>query len=219
MNPPEIRMAELAFSRYHTRDPFEIIEARNIKLRMYERPEGLLGFYTVLNRKQIIGLNSEANPVLLKTGAIHELGHSLNDFQSAASGARFEDYQFYSLSCAPKEYSANITGADLCIDDDFILEQICYREYCDTIEYIEKHIDRYKKTRSKVQFEQEKMMEFYQDHEDIPSYESLACELGVVEEVVKFKFRALNAKGYAMPNIPDTRADFLKNWKRGQEWD
>ena len=62
MIPQAIRMAENAFRRYKTRDPYEIIDARNIKLRFFDEPKGLLGFYTVLNRKQIIGLNnSDAN--------------------------------------------------------------------------------------------------------------------------------------------------------------
>lgn len=218
MNPPEIRMAEIAFDRYHSRDPFEIIDARNINLKMYTMPEGVLGFYTVLNRKQIIGLNANADRVLIKSGAIHELGHSLNDYHSARSGMSFQDCKFYSLSSAPKEFSANITGADLFIDDEFIFERIHYNAFLKTIDYINKHIDRYRTTSAKVSFEQEEMLDFYQEHEDIPSYESLACELGVVEGLIRFKFRALEMKGYNIPNIPDTQADFLKNWKKNQNW-
>ena len=58
------------------------------------------------------------------------------------------------------------------------------------------------------------MQEFYYDHLELPSYEQLAAELGVDVGIVKFKFKALNYKDYDLPNIPETRSDFLRNWKR-----
>jgi len=32
--------------------------------------------------------------------------------------------------------------------------------------------------------------------------------------VIQFKFKALSYKGYELPNLPETRSDFLKNWQR-----
>ena len=75
MVPQALRMAEKAYNKYHTRNPFEIIDSKRIKLKDFTSPDSLLGFYTVLNRKQIIGLNENADPVQRLTGAIHELGH------------------------------------------------------------------------------------------------------------------------------------------------
>ena len=64
-----------------------------------------------------------------------------------------------------------------------------------------------------MQFEDEHIREFYDLHSDIPSYDQLAAELGVDPGMIKFKFKALRYKGYDLPNIPETRADFLRNWK------
>lgn len=214
MVPQAIRMAENAFQKYRTRDPYEIIDARNIKIRLFEKPSSLLGFYTVLNRCQRIGINSGASDVQQKTGIIHELGHSLNDYQYACSGQRFEDYKFFSLSNAPAEANANLAGAHLFISDEFILDQIYYAQYQNLISYINENISQYKSESAKMAFEEEQMQNFYESHPTIPSYDQLAAELGVIPEVVKFKFRALQYKGYDLPNIPETRADFLKNWKR-----
>ena len=218
MIPQAIRMAENAFRRYKTRDPYEIIDAWNIKFWFFDEPKGLLGFYTVLNRKQIIGLNNSANEVQKRTGAIHELGHSLIDYRSAASGYRFEDFKFFSLSNAPSKSNANLAGADLCISDEFILERIHYGQYQEVVEHINQHISQYKTDSAKMAFEEDQIRDFYESYTDIPSYDQLAMELGVDVGVVKFKFRALRYKDYDLPNLPETRADFLKNWQHSTCW-
>ena len=165
-----------------------------------------------------IGLNNSANEVQKRTGAIHELGHSLIDYRSAASGYRFEDFKFFSLSNAPSESNANLAGADLCISDEFILERIHYGQYQEVVEHINQHISQYKTDSAKMAFEEEQIRDFYESYTDIPSYDQLAMELGVDVGVVKFKFRALRYKDYDLPNLPETRADFLKNWQRSTCW-
>ena len=98
MIPQVIRMAESAFKHYRTRNPYEIIDARNILLKEFIAPESLLGFYTVMNRRQIIGINKNAEIVQRTTGLIHEIGHSLNDYKLASSGNRFDDdFLFFSM--------------------------------------------------------------------------------------------------------------------------
>ena len=52
--------------------------------------------------------------------------------------------------------------------------------------------------------------EFYDEHPDIPTYEDLARENGVDVHLVEFKLLALKEKGFDMPNLPDTRNDFLR---------
>ena len=52
----------------------------------------------------------------------------------------------------------------------------------------------------------------------MPSYQQLADDLGIDAGLVKYKFRALSYKDYELPNIPETRADFLRNWQRDPEW-
>ena len=213
MVPQAIRMAEKAFKRYRTRNPFEIIEARKIKLMEYDQPKTLLGFYTVMNRTQVIGINNAADEVQRRTGAIHELGHSLNDYKLAVSGNCFDDFRFFSMSCAPTEFNANLTGADLFIADEYILDRICYEPYVRLTGYISEHIDHFRTERERTRFEEEQMLDFYSSFPDIPSYDRLAADLGVDVGVVKFKFKALGCKGYELPNLPETQSDFLKNWQ------
>lgn len=218
MVPQAIRMAELAYKKFKTRDPYDIIDRKNIKIWLFSEPESLLGFYKVMNRKQYIGLNAEADEVEKKTGAIHELGHALIDYKVAASGTEFRDsfadYRSFSFSNAPSEFHANLTGADLCIDDDFILNSIHYEPYCRVIAYINEHIGEYRSAKAKMQFEEEQLQEFYEYNSDIPSYEQLASELGIAVQMVKFKFKAMTYRDYYLPNIPETESDFLKNWRK-----
>lgn len=218
MVPQALRMAESAFKKYKTRDPYVIIDARKILLKRFEKPKSLLGFFTVLNRKQIIGINEAADEVDSRSGAIHELGHSLNDYKAAATGSRFDDYKFFSMSYSPCEFNANLTGADLCIEDEFILDNIRYEQYVRVLAYINEHIDHYRTGRARMQFEEEQMLHFYDCSGDLPSYAHLAAELGVDVGVVRFKFKALGYKGYELPNLPETQSDFLKNWQRNRDY-
>ena len=63
MIPLAVRTAQRAVSRYKTRDPFELAEAKKIKIWPFEQPESLLGLYVVLNRTQYIGINRQADEV------------------------------------------------------------------------------------------------------------------------------------------------------------
>jgi len=213
MVPQAIRIAEKAFQKYKTRDPFEIIEDRHIKLKYFERPEDLLGFYTVMNKRQIIGLNTAADDMQKLTGAIHEIGHSLNDYRFAASGGHFADFRFFSFSVMPAESNANLAGAHLFIPDEYILDTIHYTDFRKTVEYIGEHREAFRSDRAKLAFEEEQMQEFYDMHSDLPSFSEIAADLGVAAGVVKYKCKALNYKGYDLPNIPETRSDFLRNWR------
>ena len=216
MVPQALRIAENAYKKYKTRNPYEIIDAKHIKLWPFEEPETLLGVYKVWTRTQYIGINKAADEVQKLTGVLHELGHSLNDYKAAASGFEFKDnFGFFSMSAAPMENSANLTGAELYIEDDYILEQIYYEQYQRLVAYINAHMDHYRTDRAKMQFEHEQIQEFYDIHSDMPSYDQLAADLGIDVGLVKFKFKALGYKNYDLPNIPETRADFLRNWQRG----
>jgi len=219
MIPQAIRTAQSAFNKYKTRNPYEIIEAKRIKLWPFERPETLLGVYKVWSRTQYIGHNKAADEVQKLTCILHELGHSLNDYKVAASGFQFEDnFGFFSLSAAPMENSANLTAAELFIPDEYILDQIHYEDYQRVVAYINSHIDHFRSARSRIQFENEQLQEFYDRNTDMPSYEQLAVDLGIDVGLIKFKFKALGYKAFDLPNIPETHADFLRNWQRSTDW-
>lgn len=217
MIPQAIRMADFCLRTYKTRDPFEIIERRGIILRRI-RATNLLGYFRVHNRSQYIGLNDNADEGSRRTGAGHELGHSFLDLASASKGHVFRDTMLYSLGTSRSERNANLFDAELLIADEQILERIYYEDYVALTSYIQDHLDDYKSDRAKFEFEQDQLMEFYEAHNDMGTFEELAQELGVDQNLIGFKFQSLRSKGLDLPNVPETRSDFLKSWQRNTDW-
>ena len=214
MIPQAVKTAQRAVSRYKTRDPFELADARHIKLWPFEQPESLLGLYIVLNRTQYIGINRQADETQTRTCLLHELGHSLNDYKAASSGYKFSDnFHFFSMSSAPMEEAANLTAAELYISDEYILDQICYEHYMRTLDYIRQHMESYSLPQAQEQFRDEQMREFYDCHPELPTCDMLAKDLGIAEELVRYKLRILKYKDIDLPNIPETHSDFLRSWK------
>ena len=215
MMPQAISMADYCVRKYKTRDPFEIIDRRNIELRWFDG-RNLLGYFRVVNRQQYIGLNCNAEDGALRTGAGHELGHSFLDYASASSGMLFQDTMLYSLNNSRSERNANLFDAELLIPDNDILDRIYYKEYTLLTQYIQENIEKYKSDRARFEFEQEQMMDFYQSHQDMGTFEDLAEEMNVDVHLVGFKLQCLRAKGLDLPNVPDTKSDFLKSWQKRQ---
>ena len=209
--PQAISMADFCIRKYTTRDPFEIIDRRNIELRWFDG-RNLLGYFRVVNRQQYIGLNCNAEDGALRTGAGHELGH----YASATSGMLFQDTMLYSLNNSRSERNANLFDAELLIPDEYILGRIYYEEYSRLVQYIQENMDKYKSDRARFEFEQEQIMEFYQGHQDMGTFENLAEEMNVDVHLVGFKLQCLRAKGLDLPNVPDTKSDFLKSWQKRQ---
>ena len=125
MIPQALRMADFCVRKYKTRDPFEIIDRRNIELRWFDA-KNLLGYFRVVNRQQYIGLNCNAESGALRTGAGHELGHSFLDYASASSGMLFQDTMLYSLNNSRSERNANLFDAELLIPDEFTMRNILF---------------------------------------------------------------------------------------------
>ena len=154
-------------------------------------------------------LNTHMNVSLKKT-------QEFLDYASASSGMLFQDTMLYSLNNSRSERNANLFDAELLIPDEDILDRIYYEEYSLLTRYIQENIDKYKSDRAKFEFEQEQMMEFYQGHQDMGTLEVLAEELNVDVHLIGFKLQSLRAKGLDLPNVPETRSDFLKSWQKIQ---
>ena len=206
-----VRMAEQAVKEYGTRDPFEIIEARKIRLRFFSAAS-LLGYFKVFKRTQYIGLNQNAGEEQQRTGAGHELGHSYLDYTLASRGCEFRDTFLYTVSNGRLERNANLFDAELLIPDESILDDLCHDAYLKTVRHIHENIDRYHSPRARFDFEQEQMRQFYDEHE-IASLEEMAVKCRVDIELIRFKLQALTCKGFELPNIPETRNDFLRHWQ------
>ncbi len=80
----------------------------------------------------------------------------------------------------------------------------------ETKEMIREKVAHYRTNRDKQMFEDNAWRDFFLEHPDYPSYAELANEYAVDVHLVEFKFLSLRHKGYDMPNIPDTKSDFLR---------
>ena len=49
------------------------------------------------------------------------------------------------------------------------------------------------------------------------TFEDLAEEMNVDVHLVGFKLQCLREKGLELPNVPETRSDFLKSWQKRQD--
>ena len=83
---------------------------------------------------------------------------------------------------------------------------------CCLKKYIDEHIGEYKSKKARYDFEQEQLMNFWDNYSDIPAISRLAAELGTDEHLVEFKLQALSYKGYDLPNLPELKADFLRRY-------
>lgn len=210
VSAPIRRAAEIA-QRYKTRNPFEIIERRRIRLRLTCRFMDLLGYFIIKNKVQHIGVNANAPAYLQRTVAAHELGHAiLHYLEALAQGSLQDDTMLYSAHGGKMENEANLFAGELLLCDEEILEECAYYDYERTIQTIREESVSYGSPRDRHEFEREMMDEFYERHPYIPTYETLAQEHGVDIHLVEFKFLALKQKGYDVPNLPEVKSDFLR---------
>ena len=207
-----IRAAMTAVSKYKTRNPFEIIEYRNIILRDICRFKNLLGYYVYYNRDEFIGINTNASYEDQKSAAAHELGHALVDGPKAADGHPFQDTRFYSTSNARAELRANTFAAELLLPDDFVLERIGYYEYNEMRIEIERQLPIGCSRDYRAKKYMEMMQDFYYTYGSLGTPRTIAAEAGVEEHLVDFKLRILSDnKNIELPQPPELESDFLKD--------
>lgn len=211
MDKYAIEMADAVIRRYHTRDPFEIISHRKVKLRDMTRFKNLLGYYMICNGVDYIGINRNATEAQQYSACAHEVGHLFLDRESARTGTAFQDTFFYSTDNGRCERRANTFGSELTLSDEFVLERIGYYAY----EVDRRHLEAQLSTRCSAEYRlrryDELIQSFYYEHPEIASNEEIAREAGVEPHYVDFKLNILNEKGFEIPKLPDLKSDFLKD--------
>jgi Zn-dependent peptidase ImmA (M78 family) len=109
-------------ARFNTRDPYEIAQGLNIKVRFADDFNRLKGMYTIIARNRFIILNGSLNEQTKKIVLAHEIGHDrLHAAFAKASG--FREITLYDMNTRP-EYEANIFAAELLLDSERVLELI-----------------------------------------------------------------------------------------------
>lgn len=206
-----INAVDTAIRRYHTRDPFEIIAQRKVKLRYFTRIRNLLGYYSIRNNTDYIGINACATPSQQRSAAGHEVGHLIMDRDSARTGTTFQDTYLYSVNNQLAERRANFFAAELLMADEDVLEPIGYYAYIAEKERLESSFP----TRCTPEYRalkyHEMLQELYYIHEYIETTEEIAARLIVEPDLINFKIKVLDSKGFKMPQLPELKSDFLKD--------
>lgn len=117
--------AELLVRKYHTRDPFALIEAApELRLWLSEAysPEGLKGYATIQNRTKYIVVNRNLSPEEQRVVAAHELGHIVKH-EPRLRIAPMQDLNIYNAT-GKLEREANFFAADFLISDIQALDEI-----------------------------------------------------------------------------------------------
>lgn len=209
--PLPVRMAMLSVARYKTRDPFEIIERRNVKLWRSYRFTDLLGFFVIKNKQPYICINANADEKTQRVVTAHELGHEFLHYLEAVRHF-FHDTMLYSVSVLldKMEQDANLFAGELLLDDDDVLEPCGYYVYVDAIEKINANAAAYKLERDRRTYKEEALHDFYTTHDAFATVAEMAVANDVDVHVVEYKLLALQKKGFTLPNLPEVRSDFLR---------
>ena len=108
--------------KFHTRDPFELLEALHVDVSftdIYDK-DGLKGYCTVLNRIKYVRINTFLRRPEKLVVAGHEAGHIVRHIDDLKIGA-FQDNDIYNAT-GRKEREANFFAADFMIDDEQVLD-------------------------------------------------------------------------------------------------
>ena len=114
--------AERLRKKYNTRDPFEFLEAINVRVDFtHEFPKnGLKGFCTIFNHTRYVVINAFLCEEEQRVVAGHEAGHIILHMDDLKVGA-FRDNDIY-MAKSRKEREANFFAADFLISDDDVLD-------------------------------------------------------------------------------------------------
>ena len=108
---------ESIVKKYHTRDPFEIISARNAIL-IYAPLVDVRGFYQYFQRNHIIYIDENLPEKEKLFVAAHELGHML--MHKGTNAVYMDTHTCFNTN--KFEIEANTFAANLLIPDDIIIE-------------------------------------------------------------------------------------------------
>jgi Zn-dependent peptidase ImmA (M78 family) len=109
-------------ARFKTRDPYEIANGLNIRVRLADDFTRLKGMYTIIARNRFIILNGKLSEQTKKIVLAHEIGHDRLHY-ALAKTTGLREITLYDMNTRP-EYEANIFAAELLLDTERVLELI-----------------------------------------------------------------------------------------------
>lgn len=109
-------VAERLVRKYDTRDPYEICDALDVRIRYKDLGTDIKAYYFYQSRIRNIVLNTRVSETIQRILIAHELGHD-RLHQDIAMLKGFQEIELFDMA-QPTEYEANIFAAELLIDDD-----------------------------------------------------------------------------------------------------
>lgn len=122
MNEVIFDQAQRCRKRFHTSDPYELLDAMGAVLvhsTNYPR-DGLRGYCTVMNKTKYVVINAKQPEEEQRVVAGHEAGHLLLHRTQLKAGA-MSDFDVYNVRSL-LERQANFFAADFLIDDGDVLD-------------------------------------------------------------------------------------------------
>jgi len=114
------REIQLLTMKYDTRDPYEICDGLDVKIRLKNLGKDIKAYYFYQSRIRNIVLNCNVSEPIRRILVAHELGHD-RLHQEIAMLKGFQEIEMFDMAI-PTEYEANIFAAELLIDDEELLE-------------------------------------------------------------------------------------------------
>ena len=112
------RTVEKLVRKYQTRDPYELCDALDVRIR-YKDLGSCMAYYFTQSRVSSIILNYRVAEHIRRILIAHELGHDRLHHKIATKG--FYETTLFDM-VLPTEYEANIFASDLLIEDGELLE-------------------------------------------------------------------------------------------------
>ena len=113
------RMANELIQKFDTRNPFEICQGLDIKIRLKDLGRDIKAYYFYHSRIRNIVLNSNVSDAVRRIMVAHELGHDRLHKETAMLKG-FQELELFDRA-NPAEYEANLFAAELLIGDDEVL--------------------------------------------------------------------------------------------------
>ena len=114
------RKANSLTQKYATRNPYELCEALDIRVRLKDLGTDIKAYYFYHSRIRNIVLNTRVSEMFRKILTAHELGHDILH-RGAAKLKGFQEVELFDMA-RPVEFQANLFAAEILIDDAELLE-------------------------------------------------------------------------------------------------
>ncbi len=137
MNQYIYQSVEKLIKRFHTRDPFELLEALNVVVSETDSFKHLKGYCFTSCQTIYVGISSFLSDEEKRIVAAHELGHVVLH-KKLLQLAPMKDSVLYGMTCNT-EYEANLFAADLLISDEGVAtmsqnEDLSYFGLCSNLD-------------------------------------------------------------------------------------